>query len=77
MAIGLLYTLFALMLLALGWLRSDLGRKEFQRTDDRVFVASGVVVALTSTATLKSRVEFVLMDLGYLICLHRSKMAVC
>lgn len=46
--IGLLYSVFALLLLALGWLRSYASREEFQRSNATVFQTSGNVVALSS-----------------------------
>lgn len=48
--VGALYTTFALLLLCLGWLRSELGRRDFERTDDSTFVTCGSVVLLTSMA---------------------------
>lgn len=47
-AIGVMYTVFALLLMILGWLRSELGRRDFERTDDKIFVTPGSVVFLTS-----------------------------
>lgn len=45
---GALYTAFALLLLAFGWIRTELGKQDFEKSGDRVFVTCGTVVALTS-----------------------------